>query len=300
MKMNKICHILMTSLIVVFYSCKPSVPGKYIQPGEMEDLLYDYHIADGMAQEVRDDGMGARQIAFRAAVLKKHGVTQADFDSSMIYYMRHADRLHAIYQNISRRLSDEAMIQGATASEVNRFGALAANGDTADIWAGEKSIVLMPQVPYNESSFAFTTDSAFHKGDEILLTFKTDFIYQDGMRDGIAVLAVRFNNDSVASQMLHLSSSTRFNLQINDPSRLGIKEIKGFFMLNKSNFEGRSNTTVQLMFIHHIQLIRMHEKRNKPKEGAGKDSLQVDSATLRVDSGRIRKAPLNRPLRISP
>ncbi|MCI6618123.1 MAG: DUF4296 domain-containing protein [Prevotella sp.] len=290
----------MTSLIVVFYSCKPSVPGKYIQPGEMEDLLYDYHIADGMAQEVRDDGMGARQIAFRAAVLKKHGVTQADFDSSMIYYMRHADRLHAIYQNISRRLSDEAMIQGATASEVNRFGALAANGDTADIWAGEKSIVLMPQVPYNESSFAFTTDSAFHKGDEILLTFKTDFIYQDGMRDGIAVLAVRFNNDSVASQMLHLSSSTRFNLQINDPSRSGIKEIKGFFMLNKSNFEGRSNTTVQLMFIHHIQLIRMHEKRNKPKEGAGKDSLQVDSATLRVDSGRIRKAPLNRPLRISP
>lgn len=300
MKMNKICYILMTSLIVVFYSCKPSVPGKYIQPGEMEDLLYDYHIADGMAQEVRDDGMGARQIAFRAAVLKKHGVTQADFDSSMIYYMRHADRLHAIYQNISRRLSDEAMIQGATASEVNRFGALAANGDTADIWAGEKSIVLMPQVPYNESSFAFTTDSAFHKGDEILLTFKTDFIYQDGMRDGIAVLAVRFNNDSVASQMLHLSSSTRFNLQINDPSRSGIKEIKGFFMLNKSNFEGRSNTTVQLMFIHHIQLIRMHEKRNKPKEGAGKDSLQVDSATLRVDSGRIRKAPLNRPLRISP
>lgn len=300
MTMNKICYILIVPLILVFYSCKPSVPGKYIQPDEMEDLLYDYHIADGMAQEVWDEGTGSRQVALRAAVLKKYGVTQADFDSSMVYYMRHADRLLAIYQNISRRLSDEAMVQGATASEVNRFGALAANGDTADIWAGEKSIALIPKVPYNKSSFAFTTDSAFHKGDQILLTFKTDFIYQDGMRDGIAVLAVRFNNDSVASQMLHLSSSSRFNLQINDGARSGVKEIKGFFLLNRNNFQSSSTTTVQLMFVHHIQLIRMHEKREKPHADSGKDSLQVDSAAQHIDSARIRRAPQTSPLRISP
>ena len=120
------------------------------------------------------------------------------------------------------------------------------------------------------------------------------------MRDGIAVLAVRFNNDSVASQMLHLSSSSRFNLQINDGARSGVKEIKGFFLLNRNNFQSSSTTTVQLMFVHHIQLIRMHEKREKPHADSGKDSLQVDSAAQHIDSARIRRAPQTSPLRISP
>ena len=36
-------------LAFVLVSCKPTVPSDYIQPGEMEDLLYDYHVVMSMA-----------------------------------------------------------------------------------------------------------------------------------------------------------------------------------------------------------------------------------------------------------
>ena len=82
--------------VLLLMGCAPSVPGKYIQPGEMEDILYDYHIAEAMANdyESRRDTLLMR--VYKAAVLKKHGYSEAEFDSSMVYYMRHADRLHHI------------------------------------------------------------------------------------------------------------------------------------------------------------------------------------------------------------
>ena len=51
---------------------------------EMENVLYDFHIAEAMANDnSRQDG-DAAMITYREAVFKKHGITAAEFDSSMI------------------------------------------------------------------------------------------------------------------------------------------------------------------------------------------------------------------------
>ena len=34
--------LLSLTLVV---GCKPGIPSEYLSPGEMEDILYDYHIA---------------------------------------------------------------------------------------------------------------------------------------------------------------------------------------------------------------------------------------------------------------
>ncbi len=47
-------HLLAACLVlfmtVVFTGCKPGIPGRYLQMDEMADILYDYHVADGMVQ----------------------------------------------------------------------------------------------------------------------------------------------------------------------------------------------------------------------------------------------------------
>ena len=42
-------------LLLMALACKPTVPSEYIQPSELEDLLYDYHVAEAMA---KNDGAG--------------------------------------------------------------------------------------------------------------------------------------------------------------------------------------------------------------------------------------------------
>lgn len=254
--MRKTLFLLIAALVVATLITSCDRNSHVLSSGEMEDILYDYHIADAMAQQA-EGGYVKNAVAYRAAVLKKYDITQSDFDSSMVYYMRHTDQLHTIYQHISDRMQDEANKLGA-----NSMSAGVVSGDSANVWNGEKSLVLIPNEPYNLYTFNLQADTTFHKGDQLILNFVSDFIFQDGMRDGIVMLAVTLGNDSVASSVTHLSSSMASSIQISDNDSLGIKKISGFFLLSKNNSANSSSTTLQLMSIHDIQLIRVHPAKN--------------------------------------
>lgn len=242
-------------LCCIFHSCDKG--NAIIPASDMEKILYDYHLADGMASESKG-GYDKNVLVYRAAVLRKYGVTQDKFDTSMVYYMRHTDELYAIYQHISDKMQDEARSLGA-----NTTASVTSAGDSADVWNGAKSVTLMPYQPYNLYSFKLKTDTTFHKGDKLLLSYKSNFIYQDGMRDGMAMLVLVLGNDSVASRVAHMSSNMKTTLQLDDTDSLGIKEIRGFFTLSKNNDNNASSTTLQLMNIQNIQLIRIHTKKLK-------------------------------------
>ena len=44
-----IIFLYMIAITILLTSCKPSIPSEYIQPKEMENILYDYHIANSIA-----------------------------------------------------------------------------------------------------------------------------------------------------------------------------------------------------------------------------------------------------------
>ena len=263
-------------LAMLLVACKPSVPSKYLSKSEMADVLYDLHVAEAMVSMEPSDT--AAMVTYRAAVLKKHDVSLADFDSSMVYYMRHTKLMHEVYQELSDRFTDEAQALGADVNEYSRFGAVAM-GDTANVWNGPAALVFSADAAFNHYSFEIPVDTAFHKGDKLILDFESQFLYQDGMRDGIAYLAITFKNDSVATTNMHVTSSQHYNLTLEDRDSLGIKSVKGFFLLNKGDYASGSSslTTLKLMFIHHIRLVRMHAMKpvveknsNQSADSAGK------------------------------
>ena len=110
----------------------------------MEDLLVDIHLAQSMAQESGGDTLdyGYKQSLYFAAALEKHGVTKADFDSSLTYYYIRADRFNDIYKNVAKRLSEQARDLGATEGEVNNFVAMKNSSDTIDIWRGDPTTAM--------------------------------------------------------------------------------------------------------------------------------------------------------------
>ena len=173
-------------------ACKPSVPSEYLQPDEMTDILYDYHLASSMAELSANDSANTQQ--YRAAVLKKYEVTQQQLEASLAYYMRHTEQLKAIYEQLNERFTNEASALGASgiSGDNNQFSA---NGDTANVWHGDAGYVLSLQKPFQLYSFAQQADSSFHKGDVLMLNFDANFIFQDGNRDGVAMLSVQFAND---------------------------------------------------------------------------------------------------------
>lgn len=279
--------VLMALVVAVFMvSCKPSVPSEYIQKGKMENILFDYHLAKVMfEQEGKNDSLTL--LAYQESIFEKYDVTRADFDSSMVYYSRHMQLLHEIYEHLGDRLSKELVAQGGVASGMGQYGDEIAGADTASIWKGDRSIALTPFPISNSYSFEAKADTSFHKGDRIILDFDAQFIYQMGLREATAVLSVTFMNDSVRTETVHVSSSSHFHLQIEDSGMLGIKNVRGYFLL--SNGGNGYSSTIRMCLCYNIKLLRMHVKREA-------ETTPADSAKVqRPDSAKTVFKPMAKP-----
>ena len=242
----------------------------------MEQILYDYHMADAAYKMPGNGYEPYDMLAFKIAILEKYGYTEAEYDSSMVYYVRHTEYLHQVYEHLADRLSKEALAQGASVSEVNKYATLSETGDTANVWDGAGAMVLNPNEPFNVSSFELKADSTYLPGDKFILEFDTKFHCQDGTRDGMVLMALRFDNDSVATHHQRITSSNHYSLQLSDGKFLGIKELRGFFQILQRLDDEPSKTTLHMLIVENVHLIRMHSKE-KPPVVMPTDTLAADS-----------------------
>ena len=288
--MNKrIVLFISICLALLVQSCKPSVPRHVIQPGDMEDILFDYHVANSMATLDYGNDADYNARLYKLGVLKKYGVTEADFDSSMVYYTRHADLLHSIYEKLATRMANEALAVGADANDVNRY--MINDGDTANIWSQERAFALMTDAPYNVVSFHADADSSYHKGDRFVMAYDTKFLYQDGMKNGVAQLVVKFANDSVATKTMHMSVDKDYSMEIADKDSIGVKNVKAFIFLSKDSRAAES--TLKVMVVSNMRIIKCHPQIKPYEKSSGENP--APSTPIKPDSSNINDTIGNRP-----
>lgn len=264
--------------LLLLAACKPSVPEQYIQPDDMEDLLYDYHLSQGIASVDGHEDSYQKQLYFES-VLKKHGVTRAEFDSSLVYYYNRADRFSEIYKKVQERLADQALTLGTSESEVERFTSLSQNGDTTDIWKDDNTVMLMANKPYDLYQFQLKADTSYHAGDSFLLTFNTSRLSDGNSRQAVVYLAITYQNDSTISQNTSITNMGSTMLRI-APFEERVKEIKGFIKLGVRP-EQNDRNHLDLLFMNRIRLIRFHKTEDTPApQKPSTDSLQ----TVKADS----------------
>ena len=289
---NSLAIVLLTILVI---GCKPTVPSEYIQPGDLEDILYDYHVSQAMARDMGNDSHEYKQNAYFQAVLKKYDVTEAVFDSSLIYYYSHADRLKEIYTRVRERLNDDAKELGASVGDINRYSQYSETGDTANIWKNETDVLLIPKPTANRFDIHVEADTSFYKGDSFMFQFMSDFIYQNGSREAVLCLTAKYENDSVTQSVSRISSPGMTQLRIPHYQEGRLKELNGFIYLNNDLRE--EGDIRKLMFVSQIQLIRFHHKEEKdePKNDpeAKADSLRrtPDTSGNSADTTRRRDIP---------
>lgn len=266
--------ILLVMVPLLLSGCKPKVPRQYIQQGKMRRILYDYALASEMARRSSSDSL--LMLSYKTAIMQKHGVTVEEFDSSMVYYTRHTRLLYDIYDKISKQLEEEALAQGASMSDLSKYGQLASASDTASVWSGERSFILSPYATMNQKSFVLKADTSFHKGDKIVLDFDVQYISPTNMHNAVALLTVKFNGDSTATYNRSISTSSHLSITVDDKRRVGINEIRCSFVIGQLE---NSNKT-QLLCFRNLKMVRMHT--SEPKDAPVTGPIRTD--TLRRDS----------------
>ena len=124
-------HLLYILVVILLAACKVGKPSGILSEGKMEKILYQYHLAIAMAKD--GDSAEIKGRAYVRACLRDNGVSEAEFDSSLVWYYQHMEVLQKVYKRISDRLHAELGDVGEETNDVNRYSALAATGDTATI-----------------------------------------------------------------------------------------------------------------------------------------------------------------------
>lgn len=270
------------TLLFLLAACAPSTPSGILSKDEMEDILYEMHIAQSI-YETREAGIenGADLMALRASILRKHNVDKAQWDSSYNYYCRNSRELYEVYNSLSKRIEQNVIALGGKLDDMQ-----GGDADTANIWNAEPAFILMHQPPYNLYTFEVLPDSTFEDGDRITLQYDAQFIFQDGMRDVTSFLAVYYDNDSVATMATHTNfdghSVTTVN---NDVRRLHVKKIKGYIVLVQNMVQNSSNvnsSTMRMVALRNVKLLHLHTTPPAVQQEKSEVEEQVDS--LRVDS----------------
>ena len=263
-------------------------PKDVLSRGKMEDVLYDYHIMQGIIDELPSEEREAKAQEYINAVFEKHGITEAQFDSSIVYYNRHTKDLHKIYSNLKERYStvnDEIQLVNGNNDMMAVF---ATGGDTTNLWNSAKLLALRNKDLLNRESFTIQADTSFRRQDQFILTLNPLFIRENqGVYDiqlhvGLSILYASGKHAGM-TRMLNTSGIQQLTLQTSPDE--DIKTITGFFY-----YRGKK-TTRNLCLIDNISLVRMHQK--EPEQPVQTDSVKTDS--LATDT-------LNKPIerRLSP
>ncbi len=170
--MRRLLHCLIVCMLFVALACN-KVPSDIIQPEEMAYLMADIRTADGVVTLNRGDYIDFEsKKALREAVLERHNVTQAQFDSSIVWYGRNI----AEYQKISDRTMEILQKRLVEVNKQVSQMAVSIAGDSADVWNAPAIYAFTKSSPSNYITFSYDSDTNWEKGD--FYTWRVKFVVE--------------------------------------------------------------------------------------------------------------------------
>lgn len=273
--------MLLCMLAVLFLdACRPQLPDGVIGEGKMERILYDYHMAQGIAESTPPDSGNLETYRYEliSAVFRKHGITEEQFEQSMTYYCSDLQRLHKIYKNLERRYEREANAFGQTTTVRDVYANLSADGDTANVWGGQPILVVRSTVQENLQTWQQTCDSTWLPGDQLIWRLMPVSFSSRNIRSITADLIVHYTNDSVRGGVRNGSTGSQMEVRIANPEGWTPASIVGHLYMPVGNDE----QDMAVIAATQLMLIRLHvEQKIKPEilktDSTATDSLSTDS-----------------------
>ncbi|WP_368119356.1 DUF4296 domain-containing protein, partial [Bacteroides thetaiotaomicron] len=222
-----LCCVCMLALAIA--GCKVKRPDDVISESKMENLLYDYHLAKSMGDNL-PYSENYKKALYLDAVFKKYGTTEATFDSSLVWYTRNTEVLSKIYEKVSKRLK-------AQQNEINHLIALRDNkpkmsepGDSIDVWPWKRLIRLTGEMMNDQYAFVLPADTNYKDRDTLVWEVRYRFLepmLADSLRAVTMAMQVIYEKDTL-NRLETITDPGVYQLRLSADTLGVMKEIKGF------------------------------------------------------------------------
>lgn len=293
-------YYILFALVLIFLltGCKVRKPKEVIPETQMEELLYDYHIAKAMGENLPYNE-NYKKALYIEYVFQKHGTNEATFDSSMVWYTRHAEILSKIYERVSKKLKAEQSVIDKLVSIRDNKPEISTPGDSIDVWLWERMIHLTGSTLNNKLTFSLPSDSNFKARDTLQWDVHYHFLDNkpDTAEAAIMSIAIQYTNDSVVSKTNRVFESGLQRIRLQADTLGDIKEIRGFIYYNSGD------DVTKHLFANQISLMRYHSTDSLFSVKPDSISTEEHKTTLEPkveESIKPEETPLEQPERVNP
>jgi len=276
--------ILMLLLVMSLVSCDRT-PGGVLSINEMADLIVDLQLADAYIENnIYDFTTDSSKLVVKQSVFKKHGITQEDYDSSLVWYAHNMDdyikahdkaigklqeKLNKANHGVDNEMSQpgELIVDGASQEHgpkgaipkmqagkhpaaLKKLGA-DAKSDTADLWNAPRSYMLAQGAKRGFITFEVQPGQHKRPGDRYQLVYK--------LARGNSSFTVSLNvdyTDGATSQMTRGTNSDGWvTVDIQSDSTRQVKRVYGYVSYDMKRG--------QTAYVDSLMLLRTHlDKKN--------------------------------------
>lgn len=253
---KKVTILMLSAFMATMVGCGRKIPEDIIQPADLENLLYDYQRTSSMVNSLPYTENYKKEAYYRY-VFEKHHVTEAEFDSSMVWYSRNSDVLAGIYENLQKRLDNEVSQMKIKMAQRDNQVDVSMSGDTVDVWQDRNMLWLTASELTNKVQFDFKADTTFRASDAMELAADLRFIPFDkeiGSSPKVVMgINYCFENDSVQGMTQTFRSSGPCRLYFKPDSAFAIRSINGFIYYTSGKKLSGS------VLLNDIRLMRYHK-----------------------------------------
>lgn len=265
--------LIVLSAALLLSGCRLHRPDDVISPKRMEAFLYDYHLAQAVAQQLPRDRKYTTP-AYIDWAYQKHGLEKEDVDRSLVWYTRNPKELAKIYKHLSNRIDDEYKSSSRILSQIEKHSFSVQSGDSVNLWYLNSTCLLNSSDYMKKVSFQTDRDTTFHLGDTLVWNVNSTFATPaDSSSLAYMALMVTYQDSvSTVDTIMRKSGNVRLSLVLDDSKTM--KNVRALIQYADTT-DNRRN----MLFASGIDMIRYHRRYV-----AAADST-VTAAELGTDNG---------------
>lgn len=151
-----------------------STPSGVLGEKQMASLLADLHKAEVVAEMNTRTYNDSMRRVLRQSVYARHGVTSEEVDSSLSWYGYNMEKYVKVLDReielLEKQRDDAVTKAGATTDKTDLN--IDFDGDSVDVWTGDRFLRLNPSMPATMLTFRMTADNNWSRGDSYTLRNK--------------------------------------------------------------------------------------------------------------------------------
>ena len=283
-KMFHRSHIFISIVLIstFLFGCGKQIPDDVIDPSEMEDILYDYHLANVMGDELQYNEYYNKEL-YNKYVFEKYNITSEKFDSSMLWYSKHADELTKIYKNVDKRFAKNSKLLEDATANLNVKREKSFSGDTIDIWNKSDLVWLTSSELTNKVLFTTIADTSFRANDMYIMDGDFHFL-SSGKQIAIICVNITLDNDSVVGRTEEVNFSGHRTLFLSaNVAPYKVRSVNGFIYY-------KGNRKLSGMLANNISLLKIH---NKYAVTPANDTTSVSNPAQTMPTETLQKPTLD-------